>query len=258
MKQSLRRGHGGQHRRLPAAAGLAEDCDVRADRRRTPRCCRAPIRAPAPDRASPRCSRRRGTDSRTRSGDGSPSPPPRHACAPARGHRKARRRQSPCGIRRRENTPSPAASLPRPTAGVHTLRRRQSSLMGPLPVSASPISGTISRTGCGARGPSSTSLTNTSPRFWFHGRQETPRPRSGRAVRDALERGGHCRRATPRAVYRCWSRLRAGGRRAHGARRQRRTAPRQERSPMHHRSILIAPPAARHRCIDLRRSGAIT
>ena len=66
MKQALGRGHGRQHGRLPAAAGLAEDGDVARHRRRTPRCCRAPIRAPAPDRAGPRCSRRRDTDSRTR------------------------------------------------------------------------------------------------------------------------------------------------------------------------------------------------
>ena len=44
-------------------------------------------------------------------------------------------------------------------AGVHTFSRRQSSPIGPLPVSASPISGIIGRNGCDARGPYSNAST---------------------------------------------------------------------------------------------------
>ena len=43
--------------------------------------------------------------------------------------------------------------LSAPVDGVHRFRLRQSSSIGPLPVSASPISGIIGRNGCQARGP---------------------------------------------------------------------------------------------------------
>ena len=42
---------------------------------------------------------------------------------------------------------------PAPVDGVHRFKLRQSSSIGPLPVSASPISGIMGRNGCQARGP---------------------------------------------------------------------------------------------------------
>ena len=65
---------------------------------------------------------------------------------------------------------------PAPVPGVQTLRRRQSSLIGPLPVSVSPISGTICRTGCGERGPKSMASRTPDQGCGFAGGMKRPGP----------------------------------------------------------------------------------
>jgi hypothetical protein len=81
-------------------------------------------------------------------------------------------------------------------AGVHTFTRRQSSSIGPLPVSASPISGTIARNGLPRTRAVFDGIDDAGPGLWSDWRLESIDAGSRGAVADSFEGHDALQRAT--------------------------------------------------------------